>query len=264
MPELPDVEIFKRYLSSTALHKTIQSVEIHSTDMLKGVSARAIEKALKGDQLLSARRHGKYLFVKTAKKNKWLVLHFGMTGFLKYFKRQARIPPHERLLIAFSNGYHLAYDCQRKLGEIGLIDAPEVLIEEKELGPDALEPGFNRERFMKTFKNSRSAIKSALMNQKYVAGIGNIYSDEILFQAGIYPGTRSSELDENNMERLYFQMDRVLKTAIESRADPERLPATFVIPHRHSDGVCPKCKGEIAKCKIGGRTAYYCPQCQKG
>lgn len=264
MPELPDVEIFKQYLSSTALHKKIRSVDIHSAEMLKGVTAQKLKKTLKGERFISTRRHGKHLFVEMAESKKWLVLHFGMTGFLKYFKNTAREPAHERLLIHFSNGYRLAYDCQRKLGEIALTDAPEVFIQEKELGPDALEPDFNVDRFKETLKKTRAMIKSALMNQKFIAGIGNVYSDEILFQAGIHPETRSSELDEDALTTLYSQTKRVLRTAIDARADPDHLPSTFIIPHRHGHGTCPKCKSDIEKIKVGGRTAYYCPQCQKG
>ena len=85
--------------------------------MLEGVSASEMRRALEGESLVSAFRHGKYLFIKKAAEE-WLVLHFGMTGFLKYFKDRSEQPAHNRLLISFFNGYHLAYDCQRKLGEI--------------------------------------------------------------------------------------------------------------------------------------------------
>jgi len=262
VPELPDVEVFKQYVESTALHKKMDAVEIRSKDMLKNVSGREIKKALEGHQFVSADRHGKYLFLKT-ENTTWLVLHFGMTGFVTYFKDPTKEPAHNRLLIRFSNGYHLAYDCQRKLGEITLTEDPGLFAEERQLGLDALKPGFNLDRFKHILKNTASAVKSALMNQKYIAGIGNIYSDEILFQAGIHPDTKSKELNDDEIARLYNQAESVLKAAIEAHADPSRFPASFIMPHRRGDRTCPKCKGGIEKTKTGGRSAYYCPRCQE-
>ncbi len=263
MPELPDVEIFRRYFLSTSLHKKIRAVDIKSRDMLKEVSAEKIKSTLERNSFMSALRHGKYLFMETERDEKWLVLHFGMTGFLKYYKDLDHRPGHERLLVYFSNGYHLAYDCQRKLGTISLTDSPDAFIKKRQLGPDALNPDYSLESFAEDFRKIRGKIKSALMKQKYIAGIGNIYSDEILFQAGIHPGVQSSRLKKKDMENIYRQMNHVLKTAIEAHADPGRLPSSFIIPHRQEGDICPKCKAGIEKEKIGGRTAYYCPQCQK-
>jgi len=262
MPELPDVEIFRRYIGVTAFRKKIKKVQIENTEILEGVSSSGLKKALEGDSFVMSHRHGKYLFLKGT-KGKWLMLHFGMTGFPKYFKAYSGKPEHSRLLIHFANSFHLSYDSQRKLGRIGLTDDPDSFIQEKNLGPDALDPELDFDTFQKIVKNTRAKIKPALMNQKYLAGIGNIYSDEILFQAKIHPGRTSNKLDKDEMKRLYFEMDHVLKTAIECRADPGRFPASFIIPHRRGDQICPKCKGGIQKMKAGGRTAYYCPSCQK-
>jgi len=260
MPELPDVEIFKQYLESTALKKEIEKVEVPGRELLENVSVSAVKKALQGEHFSSARRHGKYLFIQ-AGKGRWLVLHFGMTGFLKYFKRDDIRPGHAKLLIHFTNGFQLALDNQRKFGKITLSEDPASFIEERELGPDALQvdPAY----FRKKFGTSRARLKPALMNQKYLAGIGNVYSDEILFQAGLHPGTSSRDLDEGDMKKLLDQTGRVLEEAIEARADPGRMPASFIIPHRHGDGQCPGCGGALRKERIGGRTAFYCPQCQR-
>jgi formamidopyrimidine-DNA glycosylase len=191
------------------------------------------------------------------------MLHFGMTGFMKYFKNPEKSPAHNRLRLRFSNRYHLAYDCKRKLGEIALTDSPALFVEAKELGPDALDTGFDLDRFREIFHTRRASVKSALMNQKYIAGIGNIYSDEILFQAGVHPGTMCNQLDEDETKTLHSRMHHVLSEAIEARAEPSRLPSSFIIPHRRDGGICPTCKGRIEKTKIGGRTSYYCPQCQQ-
>ena len=262
MPELPDVEIFKQYLTSTALHQKIDDVELRSRDMLEGVSASRIKKTLVGTSLVSADRHGKHLFIE-AKNGKWLMLHFGMTGFLSYFKDMSKEPDHDRFLFRFSNGYHLAYDCQRKLGRIALIDNPEGFVKRNKLGPDALGPDLDLKAFRNEILKTNASVKWALMDQKRIAGIGNVYSDEILFQAGIRPGTRSQKLDEAGTKKLYRKMKDVLEAAIEARADPSRFPSSFIIPHRRGDGICPKCKGKIEKTKTGGRTSYFCPQCQE-
>lgn len=262
MPELPDVEIFKNYLEATSLHKEIEDVHVRSPEMLAGTSPSGLKKAMKGTSLQSAHRHGKYLFCRMD-TGKHLVLHFGMTGFLKYFKNKDEEPSHVRLLLDFSNGYHLAYDCSRKLGKIELIDGIPEFIREKELGPDPLQPDFDFAAFKEAFKGSTGAIKPALMNQRYIAGIGNIYSDEILFQAGIHPKTFTGQLDESSLKKLYSEMeDHVLPEAIKAGARPDRLPSSFIIPHRSKDGECPACGGKIVKETISGRSGYYCPRCQ--
>lgn len=262
MPELPDVEVFKQYLESTSLHKKIDEIEMQGRRLFKGISAAQMKRKLKGNSLASAHRHGKYLFIELANGG-WLVLHFGMTGFLKYFKDQAGRPSHTRLLLHFSNGYHLAYDSQRKLGEIVLAADPASFIKKKQLGPDLFDPAFDLTKFRAILRKTDATIKSTLMNQKHMAGIGNIYSDEILFQAGVHPGCKTGQLADRVIEKLYSEAGRTLEKAIEARSDPDRLPSSFIIPHRRSGENCPKCKGKITKEKIAGRTSYFCPECQE-
>ncbi len=263
MPELPDVETFKQYLMATALHQEIADIEVRSRQMLQKVSAAVMRRALRKSSFVTARRHGKHLFVKVS-NGKWVMLHFGMTGFLKYFKEPAREPAHSRLDIAFANGYHLAYDSQRKLGEIALIEHPEVFVKEKKLGPDALDPHLDVDRFKKVFQKTNTTVKTALMDQKRIAGIGNIYSDEILFQAGIRPENKSSKLvEKEDIHRLYGAMKEVLEAAIRAQADPAGFPADFLLPSRQTDGICPRCRSYLESATVAGRTAWYCPVCQK-
>jgi PAS domain S-box-containing protein len=141
LPELPDVEIFQKYLAATALHQEIEAVEIGSPKILGNVSPRRLKSALKGRAFRSSERHGKYLFARVD-EGSWLALHFGMTGFLKYFKNKDQKPPHSRLEILFRGGFRLTYDCQRLLGKVNLIRDPKEFIENKGLGPDALK-GFS-------------------------------------------------------------------------------------------------------------------------
>jgi len=263
MPELPDVEVFKQYLNATALHQTIQTVALKGTDMLSGISKKKLEQRLLSKQFESSRRHGKFLFAELD-DNGWLMLHFGMTGFLKYYKDPEKEPDHDRLCIGFANGYHLAYDCQRKLGEIGYTEAPDKFIHERKMGPDAMSAGLDLDAFRKILSRSRGYIKGALMNQSMIAGLGNVYTDEILFQAGIHPKTKTNTLAEDTVARLYRVMRKVvLPTVIDRRADPSQFPDDYLIPRREKDASCPKCGSELKQVKVSGRTTYLCPKCQK-
>jgi formamidopyrimidine-DNA glycosylase len=261
VPELPDVEVFKQYLNATALHKKIVQTEARSRKVLEEVSIKRLESDLRSRRFVSTHRHGKFLFVRMDDEQ-WLVLHFGMTGFLKYFKDMDKDSPHDCLLVTFDNGYHLAYDCQRMFGEVHLIDDVDAFIESRDLGIDALDPDFDLQAFKESVSAKRGSIKSALMNQSAVAGIGNVYSDEILFQAGIHPKTTPSRLNEASLKSLFGHMKDVLQTAIHCRADPERFPKSFITPHRGKEGACPRCEGALESETISGRTSYYCPKCQ--
>lgn len=262
MPELPDVEVFKRYFDSTSLHKKIKDVEVHTRAILENISPQRLESSIKGHRFKSTRRHGKYLFAEVTGGN-ILALHFGMTGFLKYFKDPETDTPHDRLLIRFSNGYHLAYDCQRKLGMITVIDDLHDFIKKKNLGPDAMDPKFDFDAFEEVLAASRGMVKSSLMNQNLIAGIGNVYSDEILFQAGVHPKTTSKDLSKKAKKKLFSTMKRVLKTVINNKAHPEDFPSTYLTPHRNKGADCPKCDGSLKTAKVSGRTSYYCDNCQQ-
>ena len=263
MPELPDVETFKRYLEATALHQEISEVTVHAGRILEGISEKRLKSSLLGESFKSGRRHGKYLFAELGSSG-WLVMHFGMTGYLKYLKRNDKKPDHEEVGIDFTNGYHLAYDCARKLGKISLTDDPEEFISEKGLGVDALDEELDLEAFQDLLGGTRSFIKSALMNQKLMAGIGNVYSDEILFQAGVYPRAKSKDLNRKLTENLFYSMKKVLTTAVDRKANPEDLPDSYIIPRRGANGTCPKCGAALRKITVSGRTGYYCDQCQSG
>src|SRR5438105_9592633 len=137
MPELPDVETFRRYLNATSLHQRIIGVDVRSAYVLKGVSGRELARRLKGHCFESSRRHGKHLFVR-ADGDLWLRLHFGMTGSLQYLKRQQPTSRHTRVLFALANAHCLAFEDQRKFGEVGLLKDVDKFLKRRALGPDAL------------------------------------------------------------------------------------------------------------------------------
>ncbi len=259
MPELPDVATFKRYIDATSLHQQISQVDVRSDKVLEGVSESDLKRAV--IQLCFERtlRHGKNLFVEM-EPGTWLRLHFGMTGFLQYFKRPEDEHQHSRLLFSFANGFHISYVCQRQIGRVSLIKSPDEYIERAGLGPDAVE--VDLEGFKSIMAGTRGGIKSALMNQETIAGIGNIYADEILFQARINPAAGTGQLNDRLLEMLYTSVQEVLNTAIKANADPEKFPQNYIIPRREEGQECPQCGTKIQRKKINQRSAYFCPACQ--
>ena len=260
MPELPDVEIFKRYLDATSLHQRISGVDVRSAYVLKGVSARELERRLKGRCFESSRRHGKHLFVRT-NGNLWLRLHFGMTGSLRYFKHEEQAPRHTRVLFVLPNAHSLAFEDQRKFGEIGLIEDVNKFLKKRALGPDTLDITLSQLR--EIFGKHRGAVKTILLNQKLIAGIGNIYADEILFRVRIHPATQVSALKDKTVAKIFRAARYILKKAIEAEADMDRMSKSWLLPHRGKDSKCPRCGCELKSATIGGRTAWFCAQCQK-
>ncbi len=261
MPELPDVEVFRGYMDATSLHQDIQDVEIKSDQILRNLTAKKLKMRLIGHKFESTKRHGKHLFA-GLDVNQWLMMHFGMTGFLKHYKSEEEKPSHIRLLITFTNGYHLAFDCQRKLGEIDLTKEINQYIKNRNLGPDVLSGRFDFSNFKQALARSRAMIKSVLMDQERMAGIGNIYADEILFQAGVHPKTKVNKINDGELKGIYENIKWVLNEAISNQVDPSKMPDSFLLPHRDQGGRCPKCGSEIKKLKVSGRSAYFCPNCQ--
>lgn len=256
MPELPDVETYRRYINSTSLNKKIDKVNDIHHKMLNHVSKKKLEHALVGEKFVETDRHGKYLFLLTS-DDKWIIVHFGMTGFVKYFKDVDDKPSHTRLLVSFSNGYHLAFDNQRLLGKIGLTNDKDKYINKKDLGVDALVVSYAM--FKDVLIDKRGMIKSALMDQSVISGIGNIYADEILFQSGIHPKTKIKQLKEEDIKVIYTNMQEIFNVAINTQVNTDDFPDTYIIPNRTKEGVCPKGGGQLQTIKVNGRTTYFCP-----
>ncbi len=265
MPELPDVEFYGRYLDETSLGREIDGVRVTDARILAGLPAAAFAARLRHRSFTGTRRHGKHLLVRLDDGG-WLTLHFGLTGGLKAFTDVAEDPPFDRVRFDFRDGGHLAYINRRMLGRIGLADDADAFIRGEELGPDALDPAFDRRAFRAAVAGSRRDVKSSLMDQSLMAGVGNIYSDEILFQAGIDPAARISELDDAALDRVFASLKTVLEAAIATGAGSERfldrLPAHFLLPHRNKGAACPRCGTAIATRTFAGRTGYFCPRCQ--
>jgi formamidopyrimidine-DNA glycosylase len=265
MPELPDVEGFKRVLVRRGLRKTIGRVVVSDPRILGKLSVAAFAARLQGASLVTARRHGKHLMARIDRGG-WLTLHFGMTGALHSVPSPDKEPPFTRVRLDFANDGCLAYSNKRMIGRVGLVEDASDFIAEERLGPDALDRGLDFPTFREAVLSSKRDVKSVLMDQAIVAGIGNIYSDEILFQARLNPAARMDQLAPNELKHLYEQTREVLKTAIARGAGSEefieRMPKGSLLPERKKGGRCPRCRAPLRVFKLGGRTAYCCPRCQ--
>ena len=262
MPELPDVEVLKRYVDAKALRRRIEKVEVRDARILEGVSPDALKRELEGNAFVSTRRQGKRLLVRL-KDGKWLTLHFGMDGGLRYFEDGGSAEERrDRVVISFEKGKHLAYSSWRMLGRVGLARDFEEFVREKRLGPDALDPNLNFDGFRTAITRKNGPAKTLLLNQEVVAGIGNIYADEILFQARIHPETSVGRLSEEELARLFRAVREVLQTAVDRGADVSRFPQDWLLPHRREGETCPRCGGEMRKVRVLGRSSFYCASCQ--
>ncbi len=266
MPEMPEIEAARRTVEERALRRTVETVSLRPAGLLVDTSEGTVRSALRGHRLTAARRHGKHLFVKSGEeRGRWLRLHFGMTGTVRVHDSDEGEPDHTRLRLDLAGGRSLAWTCARKLGEIGLVASPEAFVEEEGLGPDPTLGGFGLREFRDVLAGRRGTIKGALMNQEILAGVGNVYSDEALFQAGVHPEASVDDLAEDEVAALWRALDRVLEKTVEYRTEEEaRIPRTWLLPHREDGEGCPRCGGTIRKTRVSGRSSYFCVRHQKG
>lgn len=257
MPELPDVEVLKTLADRTIRGRGIQRVELSEPRLLETPPAATFKHHIEGSHVRATRRHGKYLFAVLGRGA--LYFHFGMTGTLQWGKG-ADVPEHTRMILWCHENDRLAYVCQRKLGRFGWTADIGKLLAEKDLGPDALALDVNA--FRERLQARHGSIKSALMNQSTLAGIGNIYSDEILFHAKIAPQSDARALGEKHWRALYTATQHVLHTAVDKGARPNAMPHSWLLPRRQAGATCPKCGGTVEHGHAGQRSTYWCPNCQ--
>lgn len=261
MPELPDVEVYRRRIDPDALHREIASAAFGGTDLRQPIPEKLLRERLPGHSFTGTHRHGKFLFARLGDDG-WLLLHFGMTGEILLLEHDDPEPKHTRLELRFEDAGRLAYTNMRKLGRVDLVDDPERFLEEEELGPDPIGDAMDGGRLRTRFAGARGTLKAALTDQQRIAGIGNIYADEILLEAGMNPRLPAQELSQSAVDRLAEAMREVLDAAIDADVDPDRMPEGFMIAERRDGGRCPRCGSELVKTKISGRSTYYCPHHQ--
>lgn len=171
------------------------------------------------------------------------------------------IPKYSHLVLSFDDHSHLAYTCRRKLGKIWLASGVETFKEDHSLGNDALE--FTWKEFNELLQKKKGSIKSLLMDQHNISGIGNVYADEIVYQCRIHPKTKVEKLTEKERKDIFKQISKVLNIVIKNEDKRKDLQSNFLAPHRKEGANCPDCSGEVEKIKISGRSTYFCSSCQK-
>jgi len=184
-----------------------------------------------------------------------------MTGNITHYKNGQELPDYTRLVFVFNDEEYFAFKNQRKFGKAKIVSSMDSFVKEKGLGPDAL--AIDQKMFLQLMKSKRGTLKYTLMKQEYLAGLGNIYTDETLFQTGLHPKTKVNALSQEQLMQLFDNVKYVLKTAVTVNADFEQFPDDFIIPHRHTDQICPKCSTELKYIKVSGRGTYFCPSGQK-
>jgi formamidopyrimidine-DNA glycosylase len=259
MPELAEVENYKQYFDGTSLHQKIVSFSSFDDRLLKKPKDIFLENLL-GQYFTETKRIGKYLFIKTDGPHV-LVMHFGMTGRLTYFKDRADRPKFAHIVFEFENGFHLGFENKRKFGWLDLADSVSSFKAEKKLSDDARDLAL--EDFQSALKNRKMAIKSVLLDQSVAAGIGNWMADDILYQAKIHPESKSNNLGEKHFKVIFDAMKKVIETAIEKEAVYHDFPSEFLIHNRKVGGRCYHTNKKIEKIKVGGRSTYLSTSWQK-
>ena len=255
MPELPEVETIRRYLDRTVLNRSIAGI----SGLIPTIDPERIP-LLSGQVITATARHGKFLFTDLDSGSS-LVLHFGMTGDLLLVAGNDPDPPYTRATVFFADGSRLTFTDSRRFGRLGWAPDREAFIAARRLGPDAL--AISREAFLTNAAGSHQRVKMFLLDQHRIAGIGNIYADEILFQAGIRPLRSLHDLDPARLSLLAAAIVYVLDTAVDRAADFNNYPADWLIPHRSPGERCPCCGEIVSRVMVAGRYAYFCPSCQK-
>ncbi|MEL6653559.1 MAG: DNA-formamidopyrimidine glycosylase family protein [Bacteroidota bacterium] len=260
MPELPEVEGYRRYVEGTALDQTITAVEaINEGRMLRNVGLKALREASVGERFVSTSRIGKFLFLHLSNE-KIQMWHFGLTGEPVYYQSAEERPRFTRLIFHFDSGFQLAFNCLRKFGRLDLLDDIPTYQKQNKLGPDATQ--IREEDFIAALQNRKTMIKPALLQQKHFAGIGNWIADEMLFQIKLHPETRCHEVRPEQYKAMYKVMQEILETAINLDAHYKEFPDHFMVERRWQKGCCPIHNVPLQRIVVGGRGTFFCPICQ--
>jgi formamidopyrimidine-DNA glycosylase len=257
VPELPDVEGFRRELAKTLPGRRIQGVDVRDAGVLRNTSARALARNLVGHRFETPGRHGKWLILPT--DGPILLVHSGMTGYPYYAADGTDEKGYERLVFELDKG-ELRYADLRKLRGVWLAaNEDEVARVTGPQGPDALDVDLRA--FTDTLRGRRGRLKPALMDQSVVAGLGNLLTDEICWQARLHPSRPLASLGDDDIRNLHTTMKRVLRTSVRHGRVPG-LPRWLTRVRDDPDPSCPRCGTRLARARIGGRTSLWCPRCQ--
>jgi len=274
MPELPEVETIRQDMMKKVKGKKIESVEIKNEKNIRIISPEQFKKKLKGRVIEDIQRRGKFLII-GLDSDDLLIFHLKLTGRLLFFPGGEEEPKYVRIVFTFTDKSRLFFADIRGFADVFLISRSDVetIPAIKNMGPEPLSPDFNPGKLKQILGGKRGKIKPLLMDQSVIAGIGNIYSQEALYRAGIHPEREVSKLTEKEIEAIHRSLVDVLKEAIKYRGssvdaylDLNGKEGNYV-PHLKIYGregqICPRCGSSIKKKRVGGRGTYFCSRCQK-
>jgi len=277
MPELPEVESLCRILARSAVGRTVVTAIVKEARLRRAV-APDFATAIAGRTIEAIGRRAKYLMIELSGGHLMMV-HLGMSGSLTHrredFGSEAFNPRHDHVEFTFDDGSRLVYNDPRRFGLLKLIALADVeaIVELKDLGPEPFADAFNAEYLWRLSRGRSAAIKNLLMDQRVVAGVGNIYASEILFRARIRPSRRAGRVTRAELGRIATITPEVLREAIgsrgttfrsyrDSRGQPGRFASKLRVYDREGQP-CLECARPIRAVVIGQRSSFYCPHCQK-
>lgn len=273
MPELPEVETVRRSLTDLVLHKKITRVEIFKPAIL-ALGDEAAYAGLAGRELADIGRRGKYLLFRLNEPADLLwVVHLRMTGKLLYHRQCEPLQKHDHARLLFADGSELIYNDTRAFGRFWLTQDATQVSGLNSLGLEPLDADFSAAYWQEKIKRRpKMLVKAGLLDQTMVAGLGNIYADEVLFQAGVHPERTLGSLTEAENQRLAQAMREILQASIAQRGTTFR---DYVDGNNEKGGYqeflrvfqklnqpCPNCGEQIQRIKVAGRSSYFCPHCQ--
>ncbi|MCA0969845.1 DNA-formamidopyrimidine glycosylase [Halobacillus litoralis] len=273
MPELPEVETVRQTLLQLVRNKTIERVSVHWGNIIKRPQdPNEFKRLLEGQTILDIERKGKFMIFNMNDLS--LVSHLRMEGKFGVFDASEEKPKHTHVIFHFDDGTDLRYDDVRKFGTMHVFEKGEELKEKplKQLGPDPFEDAFSLEYFHEKLQRTSRNIKSVLLDQAVVAGLGNIYVDEALFKARVHPERLANTLTKDEAERVRTasvdiineairQGGSTIRSYINSQGQIGMFQQQLKVYGKENTG-CPQCGTEITKLKVGGRGTHICPQCQ--
>jgi len=274
MPELPEVETVRQGLLKRAVRRCLVAVEVHNPWVIVG-SADDFVEAVAGRRIQSVVRKGKVLALELVARNgaapRYLVVRLGMTGQFTVAPQGAPLEPHTHVRMLFEGGAEeIRYRDPRRFGRLRCCTREQLDQVFASLGPDA--PEISAQEFFRSMRGRRGAIKGWLLNQKMLAGLGNIYADEALFKAGIHPLAQPGRIAEAAARRLHRAVKKVLARAVALQGtsfrdyiDLEGRPGNFqprLKVYQRTGEPCRRCGHDIRRIVVGGRSSHFCPHCQ--
>ena len=270
MPELPEVETIVRGLREPLVGRQFTGVRADWENLVARPAVEEFKRGLVGQRVLGVKRRGKYL-VFTLSGGGSLIVHLRMTGRLLIKNSDDELDKHDHLVFELDDGRELRFNNVRKLGRVYLVDDEDEIV--GRLGPEPLDDYFAPADFTALLSGRRGKIKPLLLNQRFMAGVGNIYADEALFAARIHPERRADTLTAEEIERLYHAIRQVLAQGIRNRGTTfsdyrdaegrEGRNQEYLLVFRRTGQPCPRCGTPIERTVVGGRGTYFCLRCQK-